>query len=207
MRGWEKQPGESEKAYEAFSLYRDMGPSRSLAKVGQALGKSTALMERWSSQHDWQDRVESLRVRDEMIRREAVEEALRSEAEGLARRRAALEEKLLEARERAADQAIAMLAYPIARLTNTTTSEDGAVVHNTFEAARWSKATIASLVAVAAGRHMPQGEPDDEPEDSGGFDPVALEAMSEEELLLAEKLWLRMLRRDPDDDGLPGVPS
>lgn len=54
---WERQKGESEKAFEAFAAYRDMGPERSLRAVGQQLGKSKALMERWSVAHDWQERV------------------------------------------------------------------------------------------------------------------------------------------------------
>lgn len=54
---WERQKGEGEKAYEAFVLYRDMGPKRSIRAVGQELGKSRALIERWSSQWDWQERV------------------------------------------------------------------------------------------------------------------------------------------------------
>ena len=44
MRAWERQEGETSRAYEAFSAYRDLGSARSLAKVGQLLGKSTGLM-------------------------------------------------------------------------------------------------------------------------------------------------------------------
>ena len=32
---WERQQGESTKAYEAFSIYRDMGYQRSLSKVAE----------------------------------------------------------------------------------------------------------------------------------------------------------------------------
>ncbi len=55
---WERQENESAEAYEAFSLYRDMPPAeRSLAQVGRKLGKSKALMERWSSKNEWRHRV------------------------------------------------------------------------------------------------------------------------------------------------------
>jgi exonuclease VII large subunit len=37
--------------------YAEMGPGRSLAAVGQKLGKSRQLLSRWSSQHHWQQRV------------------------------------------------------------------------------------------------------------------------------------------------------
>jgi hypothetical protein len=39
--------------YEARTLYVTMGPDRSLEAVRQKLGKSKALMERWSTQDNW----------------------------------------------------------------------------------------------------------------------------------------------------------
>lgn len=54
---WEQREGESAKAFEAFETYRKMGASRSLRAVGQKLGKSTALMERWSRTYGWVERA------------------------------------------------------------------------------------------------------------------------------------------------------
>lgn len=54
---WERQPDESTKAYEAFGIYRDMGTERSIAKVSEKLGKSEALLERWSRTYDWVKRA------------------------------------------------------------------------------------------------------------------------------------------------------
>lgn len=54
---WERQLNESTPAFEAFAVYRDMGASRSLAKVSRHVCKSKALMERWSVEHDWVKRV------------------------------------------------------------------------------------------------------------------------------------------------------
>ena len=56
---WERQEGESAQAFQAFAVYRDMGAERSLVKVAQKLGKSKALMERWSSRWQWGVRVEA----------------------------------------------------------------------------------------------------------------------------------------------------
>ena len=37
---WERQKGESEKAFGAFAAYRDMGPERTISAVVKKLGKS-----------------------------------------------------------------------------------------------------------------------------------------------------------------------
>lgn len=57
VKPWERQDGETPKQFEAFAVYRDMGEERSLAKVGRALGKSKALMDRWSSANSWVERA------------------------------------------------------------------------------------------------------------------------------------------------------
>jgi hypothetical protein len=56
LHPWDRQPGETSKAYEAFVTYRDMGPGRTTAKVAQALGKSTTVIHKWSSLHHWVSR-------------------------------------------------------------------------------------------------------------------------------------------------------
>jgi hypothetical protein len=54
---WERRKGETGPAWEAFLTYREMGLSRSAAKVAKALGKSATLMNRWSSAHGWVERA------------------------------------------------------------------------------------------------------------------------------------------------------
>ncbi len=68
---WERQEGESAQAFQGFAAYRDMGAERSLAKVAQKLGKSKALMERWSVR--WQWVVRSDAWDDELDRQTRVE--------------------------------------------------------------------------------------------------------------------------------------
>lgn len=75
---WERQPGESSVAYEAFLLYRNMGheaegekKKRRLASVAKKLGKSLKLMERWSFTWDW---VERARAYDNELQRIGMEE-------------------------------------------------------------------------------------------------------------------------------------
>lgn len=56
---WDRQPGESDPAWAAFVVYRDMGLDRSTAKVRENVGKSQRLIEGWSSRHSWVMRVQA----------------------------------------------------------------------------------------------------------------------------------------------------
>nr|DAI89121.1 MAG TPA: hypothetical protein [Caudoviricetes sp.] len=53
---WERQPGESEEAYEAFTDYYK-NPKRSQKKTAKAVGKSEALIYRWSVRWHWSERA------------------------------------------------------------------------------------------------------------------------------------------------------
>lgn len=55
---WERQVGESAKAFEAFTKYRDMTPGeRSIRKVAQNLSKSATLIKNWSARYGWVERA------------------------------------------------------------------------------------------------------------------------------------------------------
>jgi hypothetical protein len=57
---WDKRETESDKAYAAFLLYRDLGRGRSLAKASSTLDKPTSKLRQfgtWSAQHGWVERV------------------------------------------------------------------------------------------------------------------------------------------------------
>ena len=64
---WEQQENETATAFAAFVIYRDLGLGiRSIGKVVQELGKSTALIHRWSSRWNW---VSRCRVYDQELDR------------------------------------------------------------------------------------------------------------------------------------------
>ncbi|OLZ69512.1 hypothetical protein AV521_18565 [Streptomyces sp. IMTB 2501] len=91
---WERQASESPQAYEAFTVYRDLGPARSVTKAARELDKSRTLLGRWSRQYAWvmraaaydreQDRLfvaEQSHARREMARRHAkLAQAVQSKA-------------------------------------------------------------------------------------------------------------------------------
>src|SRR5688572_23378007 len=77
---FEQFPKESAKAYAAFSVYLGMGEERSLAAVGQKLGKSVGLMERWSRKFGWADRVQAHAAHLVTVERQAKEVMARGKA-------------------------------------------------------------------------------------------------------------------------------
>ena len=71
---WERQKGESDKAYEAFVTYRDMGTNRSIRAVAQKLAKSRTQIGKWSSGWEWMERV---RAYDNELEKEARAKAVK----------------------------------------------------------------------------------------------------------------------------------
>lgn len=78
---WERQPGETPKAFEAFQLYRDMGASRSTSAVGRQLHKHRDLICRWSRRYGWVKRVASWDDEQDRLRRKKLEGELEEMAE------------------------------------------------------------------------------------------------------------------------------
>lgn len=75
---WERQKGESDKAYEAFVTYRDMGTNRSIRAVAQKLSKSRTQIGKWSSGWEWTERV---RAYDNELEKEARAKAVKDRKE------------------------------------------------------------------------------------------------------------------------------
>lgn len=58
-QAWERQEGETSKAWAAFAVYRDLGKNRTLMTTVEALGKKPGykrVLETWSSKFDWVSR-------------------------------------------------------------------------------------------------------------------------------------------------------
>jgi virulence-associated protein VagC len=138
---WGRLPGESDAAYSAFIAYRDMPAPRSLIRVGQELGKSGGLCERWSSRHEWAERC---RAWDNHLQRERDKVAIREARKWERRRQQELESnwETVQAIRAKLDK---MLAFPLQR---TETSKDGQTV--IIEPIRWSFQTVALLARTAA---------------------------------------------------------
>jgi hypothetical protein len=76
---YERQDGETTKAYTAFTLYRDMGSARSLEKTAQKFytpdspqihPRNISQIETWSSKWNWVQRVRDFDLDEETILRD-----------------------------------------------------------------------------------------------------------------------------------------
>ena len=93
---WQRQKGESRQAFEAFTVYRDFGPTRSQEKVAKKLGKSNALMSRWSIKWNWVERAVSWDEELDRRNREAQAEARKEMAERHINESMMFQQKVLE---------------------------------------------------------------------------------------------------------------
>ncbi|MFI1563895.1 hypothetical protein ACH4ZX_12680 [Streptomyces sp. NPDC020490] len=92
---WERQPGESAAAWEAFACYRDLGLSRSISKVAERLAKSRTLIERWSTAHRWVLRAEAWDREQDRLWRADQQQAAREVARRHARLASAAQSKIV----------------------------------------------------------------------------------------------------------------
>ena len=86
-KSWQRQPMDTDKSYRVFCVYRDMGRGRSLLKAAVEVygekgtktdkkGTKRALVHigRWSSAHNWVERVRAWDTHQEEIAQRAFEE-------------------------------------------------------------------------------------------------------------------------------------
>lgn len=91
---WERQPGETEKPWEAFCVYRDLKnindprSKRSIRQVSEILRKSEGLIERWSSANNWVERVAAWDAEQERIKREIAQKEMQEEIRRMLKRQA-----------------------------------------------------------------------------------------------------------------------
>lgn len=89
---WDRQEGESAKNFEAFCIYRDLGPDRSCPQVAEKLSKSVGLMARWCRLYDWVNRAAAWDAeQDRIARKEQLKEIVK-----MRKRHAQIAEKALE---------------------------------------------------------------------------------------------------------------
>jgi hypothetical protein len=98
IQPWEKQPGETGRAYEAFRTYLNLGPERTIRGVAEkreACGQnsvSVRWLETWASRHGWRNRAEQW---DAELYRQEYDEHIRA-ARDMGRRHAKIAARGIE---------------------------------------------------------------------------------------------------------------
>lgn len=150
---WERQEGETDKAFDAFTIYRNL-PERSLAKAAKVRaemqGKSrvdVGQLERWSRDNDWVARAGAWDDHIDQLARRKLEV-------DLVKRRADVREREWKASEALIRRAEEINALPVTQqvLTDTETSTDGKTIINyyTIEPVRAAARDVARLYDEAS---------------------------------------------------------
>ena len=193
MRIFDREPYETTKAFEAWTIYRELGAQRSLKKTAELYyGRTSNVrqLQRWSSRFNWVERARACDVEREMLRRSADEEYLATQAEDHAEREGRIAEILLTVREEAAKQALSIVRWPLSEQRILQEDEDGDEITVILMPAKWSMNTALGMARLAAGA-VPGLAPvrEDSDEADAEWD---LSVLSEEEiqtfLALSEKI-------------------
>ena len=146
-RSFDRIEGESSRAYEAFCIYRNMGPGRTIEGVRKAIGRPDGdhQLYKWSSDYNWVARVKYF---DDIIEQKARDLAESYIPMWEQRRQFALERILLFSAKMMA-KAEVMLDWPIAKEV-TRHSEDGRTIYQITEPSKWSFGSLATLIKTAA---------------------------------------------------------
>jgi hypothetical protein len=137
---FDRLPNESTQAYQAARTYFEMGEGRTSEAVGKKLGKSTALMERWSAAHHWVDRAAEWDADQRARQRGAEDEALKQEAQKWAKRQLSLREERWRISQELKRKAEDMLKFPV--IEKTVQGPDGTTV---VKPAKWTFADAAKM--------------------------------------------------------------
>ncbi len=117
MESWERQVGESARAFEAAQIYFHMGAQRSLSAVAQQLTKSDTLIKRWSRKFNGVERAACYDRHMGEVEQQKLEEEVQAQAEAKAAEWIERLGKLREAEWKAAQEVLkrveTMLKFPV----------------------------------------------------------------------------------------------
>ncbi|MFU8849402.1 hypothetical protein ACNAW0_00180 [Micromonospora sp. SL1-18] len=92
---WDRQRGEPERAYGYFALYRDLGRTRTVAKVAEQVHKSRDYLHKLATRWKWVQRAQAWDREEDRLYAEGLAEQRRDMARRHARVASALQAKLV----------------------------------------------------------------------------------------------------------------
>lgn len=153
LNSWDRQ-NDTDKSFAAFSIYRDLGPNRSLSQVVDQVRQDLRQLKYWSSKYEWVDRCADFdRYIDKLAQKENEDVWLE--------RRKTQKSSEWDASEKLRALAADMIEQPLFAET-TEEQEDGRILI-IKKPARWSFRDVArvELIASTLGRRatgLDQGE-------------------------------------------------
>ena len=87
---WERQQGESEKAFAAFVIYRDLGEKRTITEVAKKLTRSRQWINEWKDKWHWKERAALYDQEMQRVARKAAREIMAEEYETMIKRQIAI---------------------------------------------------------------------------------------------------------------------
>ncbi len=91
-----RQQGESDQAWEAFVIYRDMVPRRYFTATAKQLGKNPSLIEYWAKRWSWVARCSAWDEAQDRAKRQKILEGMAAMAERHVRIAMGMQQKLVE---------------------------------------------------------------------------------------------------------------
>lgn len=153
VQPWERQDGESVKAYKAFCIYRDMGQDRTIRRAHEVyadldentIREAPPYFLKWSRKFKWVHRVGQYEDHMERIAREAEERAVEGVSTKWAQRLEAMREQEWNLAESLMERALEMLSFPLVR---TKESVDGKTIE--VYPVDWKLSDVATLAKTAS---------------------------------------------------------
>ena len=149
MSLWDRQDNEPAKAYNAFTLYRDLGPERTLREAAKRLQRSRSLLDHWSADYQWVSRADAYDAAMRAQAQAGYEQGVREEAARWAMRSNEQRDGEWEMARALMSKAGAMLRFPLA-VARTEEEQDGKTIVTIVQPARWSLRDAAMMADVAA---------------------------------------------------------
>lgn len=118
---WERQPGESAKAFEAFRVYRDAGPDRSVvgtcrrARRRPGAAQADGRWKTWRAKHNWESRAAAYDTHFAAIEQQAKEKERGKRATEMEQRRQQAQDDAWALSEQMRAKIQQMLKVPVAQ--------------------------------------------------------------------------------------------
>jgi len=155
LTAWSRQPGESEKAFDAFRRYLELGPERSVEALRRnyekdGIRKSNRLLQGWSAEWRWIERCKAHADHVAAIENASRDKVREEEAAKWQRRRIQAAARNWSNSKKLERKAVAMLDLPLVEDAVEERDDGGRPIKVARKPAKWTLATAGALMKIVA---------------------------------------------------------